>query len=74
MLTGWFNIIKRTGLTPDRKEGDIKRLMVVNSFSFITALLCTFCGVSLAWISGDWSILYTAMGFVTGFFRIGVQS
>lgn len=70
MLTGWFNIIKRTGLTPDRKEGDVKRLMVVNSFSFITALLCTFCGVSLAWVSGDWSILYTALCFVAGFLSV----
>lgn len=70
MLTGWFNIIKRVGLKPNPKEGDEKRLMVVNSFSFITAILCTFCGVSLAWVSGDWSIFYTAMGFVCGFLSI----
>lgn len=70
MLTGWFNIIKRIGLQPDRKGGDVKRLMVVNSFSFITAILCAFCGVTLAWISGDWSILYTALGFVCGFLSI----
>lgn len=70
MLRDSFNIIKRIGLTPDSTEGDVKRLMVVNSFSFITALLCTFCGVSLAWISGDWSILYTAIGFVCGFLSI----
>ncbi len=70
MLMEWFNKIKRVGLQPDHREGDVKRLMVVNSFSFITALLCTCCGVSLAWISGDWSIFYTALGFVGGFLSV----
>lgn len=52
------------------KDGDGRKIMVVNSFSFLTALLCTFCGVTLALLSGDYTILYTAMGFVCGFLSI----
>ncbi len=52
------------------KDGDGRKIMVVNSFSFLTALLCTFCGVSLSLMSGDYTILYTAIGFVGGFLSI----
>ncbi|RPD40079.1 response regulator [Chitinophaga barathri] len=70
MISQWFNIIKKTGLSSDMKDGDGRKIMVVNSFSFLTALLCTFCGVSLALMSGDYSIFFTAMGFVSGFLSI----
>lgn len=70
MISQWFNIIKKTGLSAEMKDGDGRKIMVVNSFSFLTALLCTFCGVSLAALSGDYTILYTAMGFVCGFLSI----
>ena len=70
MISQWFNIIKKTGLSSDMKDGDGRKIMVVNSFSFLTALLCTFCGVSLSLMSGDYTILYTAIGFVGGFLSI----
>ncbi|WP_346317366.1 ATP-binding protein [Chitinophaga sp. YIM B06452] len=70
MISHWFNIIKKAGLSSDMKDGDGRKIMVVNSFSFLTALLCTFCGVSLALMSGDYTILYTAIGFVCGFLSI----
>lgn len=65
-----LNRIKKTGLTPAVKDDDARKVMIVNSFSLLTALLCTFCGVSLSIISGQWIILYTAMVFVAGFLSI----
>lgn len=70
MISHRLNIIKKTGLTPAVKDDEAKRIMVVNSFSFITALLCTLYGVLLSLISGQWIICYTAMVFVAGFFSI----
>lgn len=70
MIHHQFNIIKKTGLTSAVKDDDARKVMIVNSFSFLTALLCTFCGVSLSIISGQWIILYTAMAFVAGFLSI----
>lgn len=70
MISHWLNIIKKTGLTPAVKDDEARRIMVVNSFSFITALLCTLYGVLLSLISGQWIICYTAMAFVAGFFSI----
>ena len=70
MIYHQFNIIKKTGLTSAVKDDDARKVMIVNSFSFLTALLCTFCGVSLSLISGQWIILYTAMAFVAGFLSI----
>lgn len=65
-----LNSIRRAGLTPGIAEDDARRIMIVNSFSSLTALLCVFCGVSLSVISGDWMIFYTAMAFVCGFLSI----
>ncbi len=70
MISHRFNSIKKTGLTAAVHEDDARKIMVVNSFSFLTALLCTFCGISLSVMSGDWLIFYTAMGFVCGFLSI----
>lgn len=70
MIYHKFNIIKKTGLTSAVKDDDARKIMIVNSFSFLTALLCTFCGVSLSIISGQWIILYTALAFVAGFLAI----
>lgn len=70
MIYHKFNIIKKTGVTSAMKDDDRRKVMVVNSFSFLTALLCTFCGISLSVISGHWIILYTALAFVAGFLSI----
>ncbi len=70
MISNRFNNIKKTGLTSLVKDDDARKIMVVNSFSFLTALLCTLCGVSLSVISGHWIILYTALVFVAGFLSI----
>lgn len=70
MFSHRLNHIKQTGLHADMREEDMRKIMVVNSFSFLTAILCTFCGVTLAAISGDVSIFFTAMGFVACFLSI----
>ncbi|GEP95463.1 ATP-binding response regulator [Chitinophaga cymbidii] len=70
MISHWLNIIKKTGLTSAVKDDEARRIMVVNAFSFITALLCTLYGVMLSLISGQWIICYTAMAFVAGFFSV----
>ncbi|WP_343700176.1 ATP-binding protein [Chitinophaga sp.] len=70
MFSQSLNKIKRTGLTAAVEEDDARKIMVVNSFSFLTALLCTFCGIYLSVISGYWMIFYTAMAFVCGFLSI----
>lgn len=70
MIYHKLNIIKKTGVTAAMQDDDRRKVMVVNSFSFLTALLCTFCGISLSVISGHWIILYTSLAFVAGFLSI----
>ncbi|MGX5818488.1 ATP-binding response regulator [Chitinophaga lutea] len=70
MFSQRLNTIKKTGLKAGLPEEEARKVMVVNAFSFLTALLCTFCGVTLALASGDDSIFYTAMGFVGGFLSV----
>ncbi|WP_295121593.1 ATP-binding protein [uncultured Chitinophaga sp.] len=70
MLSHWLNSIKKTGLTPQTEEGNARKIMVVNSFSFLTALLAFLYGIVLSLLSGEWVIFYAILVFVTGF--IGV--
>lgn len=70
MVSHWLNIIKKTGLTPAVKEEEARKIMVVNSFSFITALLCTLYGVMLSLITSRWIIFYTSLIFVAGFLTV----
>jgi signal transduction histidine kinase/CheY-like chemotaxis protein len=65
-----FNKVRRIGIRPGIPDDDVRRIMIVNAFSFLTALLCTFCGVSMSVISGDWLICWTAMAFVAGFLSV----
>lgn len=67
MLSQWLNTIKKTGLTPQTDEGNARKIMVVNSFSFITALLGLLYGVILSLLSGEWVIFYAILFFVAGF-------
>ncbi|RAJ04032.1 signal transduction histidine kinase [Chitinophaga skermanii] len=67
MAIKWLNNVKRTGITSDVPEEEVQQIMIVNSFCFIIAILCTFYGVGLAWISGEWIICWSALVFVAGF-------
>ena len=67
MISEKFYRVKRIGITPEVHESDVQHIMIVNSFSFIIAILCFFYGLGLSLISGVWIIQYSALIFVAGF-------